>query len=60
MNAKDKSEFRGYLQQCTDAQVRGVYEKERGAGRLDYAELAADEAHRRNLSDLHADFNRNR
>lgn len=49
MNKKDKNEFRAYLRQCTDRQVQGVYEKERDAGREDYAELAKDEGHRRNI-----------
>lgn len=50
MTSKDKEEFRGYLRNCTDAQVQGVYEKECRANRLDYAELAKDEAYRRSLA----------
>ena len=46
---KDKLEFIEYLHACTNFQVYGVYEKERDAGRDDYAELAADEAIRRGL-----------
>lgn len=49
MTEKDKKEFRLYLQQCTDRQVQGVYEKERKARRYDYAELAIDEGYRRNI-----------
>lgn len=49
MNARDKEEFKGYLHQCTDAQVLGVYEKEFSAGREDYATLAELEADRRGL-----------
>lgn len=50
MTRKDKIEFRLYLRQCTDQQVRGVYEKERSAGRRAYADLAADEAEQRGIS----------
>lgn len=49
MTKKDESEFRGYLRQCTDRQVRGVYEKERDAGRTDYMRLAEIEAARRGI-----------
>jgi len=49
INAKDIAEFTGYLQACTDAQVRGVYEKERNAERDEYAELAKNEAIRRGI-----------
>jgi len=49
MNAKDMREFRDYLKNCTDAQVQGVYDKERAAGRDDYAELAVAEAERRGI-----------
>ena len=50
MTKKDKTEFRAYLQACSDNQVRGVYEKEHAAGRDDYAELAQDEAYRRQIA----------
>lgn len=33
ISAQDIREFSGYLRQCTDAQVRGVYQKEKAAGR---------------------------
>jgi hypothetical protein len=49
MTAQDMREFRGYLKHCTNAQVQGVYEKERDAGRDDYAELAIAEAERRGI-----------
>jgi hypothetical protein len=49
MNKRDKDDFRGYLRNCTDRQVQGVYEKEKEAGRDDYAELAKDEGYRRNI-----------
>jgi hypothetical protein len=50
MDANDMREFMGYLRQCTDRQVRGVYEKERDAGREDYALLAQAEASRRGIA----------
>lgn len=49
MTAKDRAEFKSYLRACTDRQVRGVYEKEKAAGRSDYAQLAELEAARRNI-----------
>jgi hypothetical protein len=49
ITAKDMREFNAYLKQCTDRQVRGVYEKERSAGREEYAELARAEAERRGI-----------
>jgi hypothetical protein len=49
MNGTEIREFRQYLKQCTDAQVRGVYEKENAACRFDYAELAIAEAEHRGL-----------
>jgi hypothetical protein len=42
-------EFRGYLKQCTDKQVQGVYDKENEADRDNYAELAIAEAERRGI-----------
>lgn len=50
MTKKDRLEFIAYLRACTDSQVYGVLEKERGAGREDYAELAENELERRNLA----------
>jgi hypothetical protein len=50
MDADDMREFRGYLKQCSDRQVQGVYDKEREAGRDDYAELAVAEAERRGIT----------
>lgn len=43
----DKAEFNAYLRACTDAQVGGVYQKERAANRRGFAQLAAEEAQRR-------------
>lgn len=51
LTAKDISEFNLYLKQCSDKQVQGVYEKERDAGREEYAELAKAEAERRDWRD---------
>lgn len=49
MTQKDRNEFELYLRNCTDRQVNGVYEKEKNAGRDDYADLARHEAARRGL-----------
>lgn len=43
----DRDSFKLYLQQCTDAQVEGVIEKERKAGRKTYLRLAEEEKQRR-------------
>lgn len=40
MNAREIRDFNAYLANCTDSQVRGVFEKERAAGREAEAELA--------------------
>jgi hypothetical protein len=48
--ADDVRDFQAYLEGCTDAQVRGVYEKESEARREVYAELARIEAGRRGLT----------
>lgn len=50
MTSQERSEFKQYLHNCTDNQVQGVLEKEKSAGRQDYADLAQDELERRNLS----------
>lgn len=50
LTAQDIREFTGYLRQCTDKQVRGVYEKEKAANRDEYATLAEIEAERRGIS----------
>jgi hypothetical protein len=49
LTAKDVREFCGYLENCTDSQVQGVFDKETAANRLDYAELARSEAQRRGI-----------
>ena len=49
LSNKDKQEFAAYLENCTDAQVRGVYLKEKTAKRGQYAALAAKEAWRRKI-----------
>jgi hypothetical protein len=50
ISAEDIRDFRGYLRNCSDAQVQGVYDKEKEAGRMAYAELAIAEAERRGIS----------
>lgn len=52
MNADDIRDFNGFLRNCTDAQIRGVYEKEKAADRDDYVALVEAEAARRGI-DLH-------
>ena len=49
MTGQEQQEFLQYLRQCTDRQVQGVYDKEKEAGRDDYAELAVQEAERRGI-----------
>ena len=49
MTRREVMEFRLYLQNCTDAQVRGVWEKEKQAGREEYARLAETEDFKRSL-----------
>ena len=49
LSADDIRDFAGYLRNCTDAQVQGVYDKERKAGRWAYAELALIEARCRSI-----------
>lgn len=49
LSARDIREFRGFLRQATDRQVQGIYDKEKRAGRDDYAELAVAEAERRGI-----------
>ena len=50
MTADEMKDFRGYLKNCTDRQVQGVYDKEKAAGREDYAELAVAEAECRGIT----------
>lgn len=50
VTSKDIREFRGYLRNATDRQVQGIYEKEKSAGRDEYAELAVAEAERRGIT----------
>lgn len=45
----DRADFAAYLRTCSDAQVQGVFDKERQASRLVYANLARDEAQRRGI-----------
>lgn len=46
---EDMEDFMGYLKQCTNAQVRGVYEKEKKANRIHFAVLARAEAEKRRI-----------
>ena len=48
-SARDLREFRGFLRQATDRQVQGIYDKEKRAGRDDYADLAVAEAESRGI-----------
>ncbi len=47
---QDIRDFRSFLRSASDQQVQGIYEKEQGAGRDEYAELASAEAARRGFS----------
>lgn len=47
MTKRDKAQFELYLRQCTDDQVKGVYERECVARRFGYANLARYEAAQR-------------
>lgn len=49
MTADDIREFNAFLKNSTDAQVRGIYEKEKAAGRDDYVALVEAEADKRGL-----------
>lgn len=49
ITGNDIREFSDYLRNCTDAQVRGVWEKEKKADREVYIVLAEIEAERRGL-----------
>ena len=49
ITSKSIREFVLYLRNCTDAQVHGVHEKEKQAGRDVYVALAEIEADRRAL-----------
>jgi hypothetical protein len=49
LNAHEIEEFCGYLRNCSDRQVQGVYDKEKAAFRQAYAQLAILEAQRRGL-----------
>ncbi len=49
ISARDIREFRGFLRNASDRQVQGIYDKEKSAGRDEYAELAVAEADRRGI-----------
>jgi hypothetical protein len=46
----DLRDFSAYLLNCTNAQVQGVFDKERRAQRMRYAALAEVEAARRGIT----------
>jgi hypothetical protein len=50
MTEQDRREFNAYLRNCSNSQVEGVLEKEKSAGRRDYAALAQEELERRGLA----------
>jgi hypothetical protein len=50
ISGSDIRDFRGFLRNATDRQVQGIYEKEKRAGRDEYAELAIAEAERRGIA----------
>ena len=61
LSTRDIREFRGFLRNATDRQVQGIYDKEKRAGRDDYADLAVAEAARRGIIlDDHATKKRRR
>jgi hypothetical protein len=49
MTEQEQDEFRGYLENCTNNQVQGVYDKEKAAGRREEMALAVAEAKRRGI-----------
>lgn len=50
MTSQERKNFKEYLRNCTNAQVQGVYDKEKAAGREEEMELAIEEAERRGIS----------
>ena len=50
MTAKDRAEFQEFLDACSDAQVRGVYDKEFAARRMGYVAVVKAEMKRRNIT----------
>ena len=46
---QDIREFRGFLRQASDRQVQGIFDKEKAAGREEYADLAREEARARGI-----------
>lgn len=49
LTGREIEEFAAYLQHCSNAQVQGVYDKEKAAGREGYAALAVLEARVRGI-----------
>lgn len=50
ISQRERDDFAQYLRQCSDAQVQGVFEKERAARRQVYTNLARLEATRRGIT----------
>ena len=56
---REVREFRAYLAECTDGQVKNAYERELAAGRSECADLALEEGRKRGLAfegETQADF----
>lgn len=49
MTAEEQRQFEMYLQNCSDAQLQGVFEKERAAGRQEEVKLVRQEARARGI-----------
>lgn len=47
---KDKAEFKAFCIKASNAQLQGIYDKEKSARRTQYAALAAAEAWRRGIT----------
>ena len=50
---REVREFRAYLVECTDGQVKNAYERELAAGRSECADLALEEGRKRGLAFVH-------
>jgi len=50
---REVREFRAYLAECTDGQVKNAYERELAAGRSECADLALEEGRKRGLAFVH-------
>lgn len=50
MTKQERAQFVAFCQNATDRQLPNIYQKERDAGRFDYAAIAEVEAARRGVS----------